>query len=53
MRCSFDPVGTASDDDAFFVGHARRQLVGDVLTVGGRGAGAGDRDSVTQRCREE
>lgn len=53
MRGSFDPIGTAGDDDAFLIGHTRHQLAGDMLAVAGRGAGAGERDPIAQRPRQE
>lgn len=53
VRGAFDPVRGSGDNDAFLIGHACRQLACDVLAVGGGGSGAGDRDAITQRRRQE
>ena len=38
VRGTFDAVGATGDDDPFLIGKTCRQLAGDVLAIGGRGA---------------
>ncbi|MFT8899604.1 hypothetical protein FAM14222p2_001718 [Propionibacterium freudenreichii] len=53
MGSSFDAVRTARNHDPLSVGEVGSQFSGHVLAVGRRGPGAGDRDKLAERSRQE
>ena len=53
VRRAFDPVGASRDDNPFFRGNGTGKFPGYMLTVGGAGPSACDRDEIAYRAREE
>lgn len=53
MRRRLNPIRTTGDDHLVLLGETCRDLPGHEVAIGGRGAGAGDRDQIRDRPRQQ